>query len=426
MSGPEDQNETCASYSERVQRLIDKTPVVDIHTHTFDPAMGKLLLWGIDELLTYHYLVAEFFRMRPDMDCEAFFAMSKRAQADMIWHELFVLHTPVSEACRGVLTVIQRLGLDAGSTDLRAVRAYFDNLTVTNYVDTVFSAANIREVTMTNDPLDPGEAVFWEKGFERDARFHASLRLDSALIQWPSAVPRLRALGYDVSERLEKATFVEIRRYLEDWSRLMRARYMAISLPPSFRYPRADSSVTTLLRQTVLPVARENDLPLVMMIGVKRLTNPALQMAGDSVGKSDVATLENLALDYPRIRFAVTMLSRENAHELCVAARKFSNITPFGCWWFLNNPSLIREITSMRLETLGLSFIPQNSDARVLDQLIYKWEHSRRIIGKVLAEKYADLPRYIDDKTIQRDLHRLFSSPIPPVRQSCSVQIPTP
>ena len=29
----------------------------------------------------------------------------------------------------------------------------------------------------------------------------------------------------------------------------------------------------------------------------------------------------------------------------------------FGCWWFLNNPSLVEEITAMRLETLGLSFI---------------------------------------------------------------------
>ena len=85
------------------------------------------------------------------------------------------------------------------------------------------------------------------------------------------------------------------------------------------------------------------------------------------------------------------MLARENQHELCVAARKFGNLMVFGCWWFLNNPSLIEEIERMRFELLGTSFIPQHSDARVLDQLIYKWDHSRRIIGKVLADKYADL-----------------------------------
>ena len=38
------------------------TPVYDIHTHLYAPAFGDLLLWGIDDLLVYHYLVAEGFR----------------------------------------------------------------------------------------------------------------------------------------------------------------------------------------------------------------------------------------------------------------------------------------------------------------------------------------------------------------------------
>jgi hypothetical protein len=65
----------------------------------------------------------------------------------------------------------------------------------------------------------------------------------------------------------------------------------------------------------------------------------------------------------------------------------------FGCWWFMNNPSIIREITAQRLELLGLTMIPQHSDARVLDQLIYKWSHSRELITEVLAEKYYDIMR---------------------------------
>ena len=57
----------------------------------------------------------------------------------------------------------------------------------------------------------------------------------------------------------------------------------------------------------------------------------------------------------------------------------------------MNNPSLVDEITRERLELLGLSMIPQHSDARILDQLIYKWKHSRQIISKVLVDKYQDL-----------------------------------
>ena len=105
------------------------------------------------------------------------------------------------------------------------------------------------------------------------------------------------------------------------------------------------------------------------------------------------------------------MLSRENQHELCVLARKFRNLHIFGCWWFINVPSLIDETTRMRIEMLGLSFTPQHSDARVLDQLIYKWRHSRRIITDVLIEKYSDLAATgwtVTTAEIERDAKNLF------------------
>ena len=41
---------------------VDTQSITDIHTHLFSPPFGELLLWGIDELLTYHYLIAEVFR----------------------------------------------------------------------------------------------------------------------------------------------------------------------------------------------------------------------------------------------------------------------------------------------------------------------------------------------------------------------------
>ncbi len=126
-----------------------------------------------------------------------------------------------------------------------------------------------------------------------------------------------------------------------------------------------------------MPLLAERRLPWAMMIGSRRGVNPELRDAGDMGGQADVGSVINLCREFPSNKFMVTMLARENQHELCVAARKFGNLLPFGCWWFLNNPMLIEEITRMRLELLGSSFVPQHSDARILDQLIYKWEHSR-------------------------------------------------
>lgn len=404
-----------------VKEIIDKllaagrqkstVEFIDIHTHLFDPGMGSILSWGIDELLTYHYLVAEVFRARPDLVYDKFWKWPKHRQADLIWNELFVKRSPISEACRGVLTVLHSLELDPNTVRLDEIRKYFAAQNVRDHTDLVFKSAGVSKVYMTNDPLDTAERKCWQKGFKRDKRFLAALRLDSCLMSWPSGVPALKGLGYKVDSSLSGKTLSELRRYLNDWRRKMDAKYMAISLPPSFNYPVLGSPLTSLLAKAVIPVARDNRMPVAMMIGVKKLVNPDLLLAGDSVGRADLGVVERLACEFCDVRFMITTLARENVHELCVIARKFKNVLPFGCWWFLNNPELIREMTAMRLELLGLSFIPQHSDCRVLDQLIYKWKHSRVIIGDVLTRKYEDLVRAgrrVSEPDIKRDLAILF------------------
>jgi hypothetical protein len=261
---------------------------------------------------------------------------------------------------------------------------------VEEYVDRVFRVANVRDVIMTNDPFDAAEAAEWQRGAEVDKRFRGALRLDGLLNAWPQACETLRGWGYDVEPALGDRTTAEVRRFLTEWIDSLGAVYMAVSLPPIFAFPE-ESPRGRLIADCVLPVSREKNAPFALMIGVKKLINPDLRLAGDGVGKADIRVVENLCAAYPQNKFLVTMLARENQHELDVAARKFRNLMVFGCWWFLNNPSLVDEITRMRLELLGLSMIPQHSDARVLDQLIYKWIHSRRTIADALFDKYRDL-----------------------------------
>ena len=65
----------------------------------------------------------------------------------------------------------------------------------------------------------------------------------------------------------------------------------------------------------------------------------------------------------------------------------------------------------MRFELLGTSVIPQHSDARVLDQLLYKWSHSRKVIEDVLFGKYRDILAsgwQIEQQEIERDAADLF------------------
>ncbi len=372
-----------------IERVLATTPVVDIHTHLYDPLMDHLLLWGIDELLVYHYLAAEAFRYLREPP-EKFFALSRTEQAELIWRELFLAHSPVSEACRGVLTILHRFGLDARERDLPALRQWFQEWPLEAHVHRVLELARVARLYMTNSPFDDAERAIWQRGFLRDERFVSALRIDPLLLDWPGTALRLAEWGYNVGEGLSPQTLGEVRRFLADWTRRLEARYCMVSLPPEFVYPAA-TDTARLLEGAVLPHCRDFNQPLALMLGVRRHVNPRLRLAGDGVGRSDLCALVNLCDGFPENRFAVTVLSRENQHELCVVARKFRNLHVFGCWWFTNTPSLVEEITRMRLELLGLSFTPQHSDARVLEQLIYKFDHTRRVLVKVLAEKYGDL-----------------------------------
>jgi hypothetical protein len=392
-----------------VQEVVQKQPITDMHTHLYSPNMGNLLLWGVDALLTYHYLVAEVMRWS-DVPPAEFYDWPLEEQSAHIWQKLFIEHSPVSEAERGVLTSLKALGMNTATRDLAAYRAALAGVSAEAEVNRAMQLANLAHVVMTNDPFDDAERLYWEKGVQLHVGFHAALRIDPLLRGWAEAQPRLQGWGYRVTPDFSADSASEVRRFLHTWVKLMNPLYMAVSLPPTFRYP-DDSISSRVLDECILPVCREADIPFAMMIGSDRLVNPALKLAGDASGRADLSSVARLAREFPANKFFVTVLSRENQHELIVLARKFHNLMIFGCWWFMNNPVIIDDITRMRMEMLGTSFIPQHSDARVLEQVIYKWTHFRALFRRVLVDKYADLMAtgwQVERAEIERDVADLL------------------
>jgi hypothetical protein len=397
-------------FAAQVEQIVASTPIYDIHTHLYQPEFGELLLWGIDDLLVYHYLVAESFRYH-DLPYEKFWSLSKSAQADLIWEKLFLEHSPVSEACRGVLTTLQAFGLDVKKRELAALRKWFAAQPVDSHITQCMQLAGVRKICMTNSPFDDLERPVWERGVKRDERFTAALRIDPLVLSWAETAPKLAQWGYAVGANPSSGkTFSEVRRFLADWSKRIDAQYLMVSLPPDFAYP-ANTASASLIEHAILPHCRDFGLPFAVMPGVNRAVNPQLKLAGDGCALSDLSMLQNLCAQHPANKFLVTVLARENQHELCVLARKFRNLHIFGCWWFTNVPVLIDEITRMRVELLGLSFTPQHSDARVLEQIVYKWRHSRAIISRILVEKYTELGQTGWQTTtaeVERDVKDLF------------------
>src|SRR6266498_3193660 len=93
----------------RVEKIVANTPVFDIHTHLYDP----------------------------------FWALPRTRQTELIWNALFVQHSPLSEACRGVLTTLKLLGIDARKRDLPPLRRWFSKQSVEKHLTRCLELAKV-------------------------------------------------------------------------------------------------------------------------------------------------------------------------------------------------------------------------------------------------------------------------------------------
>jgi hypothetical protein len=419
-----------------VEQSMSNCQVIDLHTHLFPPEHDDLFLWGIDELLTYHYLVSEFFMIAPgEITTDIFFQKSKSEQADLVWEYLFVKRSPISEAQIGVLTTLRKLGLDhlIKKKEIGPIREWFQAQNPSLHAERVFDVSGVKYCVMTNIPFLEAETCKWIKSatakIENDAfrtndvipqtfnknHFRTALRID----------PLLKGDWGEISRCLEERglplTLSGARSFLIAWAKVYEAEYLMASTPELFGYretdvgPKGDGwpTATDLIDKVMIPVARQLNLPLAMKFGACRGMQPCLNPCGggDGVTVADTTPLKKMCQLYPDVKFLATFLSEVNQHEVCVMSQKFRNLHIYGCWWYLNNPSMIESITKMRLELLGTAFTSQHSDARVMDQIIYKWDHSRRVIAKTLIEQFSQLMKTgwvltIDD--VEKDVERLL------------------
>jgi len=98
------------------------------------------------------------------MSYEEYWSLSKEKRADAIWKALFVENTPLSEATRGVVFVLNAFKLPTDSTDLTVSRAFFREQKIDGHIKEVLRMSGVTRVVMTNDPLDLEEAPVWMNG----------------------------------------------------------------------------------------------------------------------------------------------------------------------------------------------------------------------------------------------------------------------
>jgi hypothetical protein len=391
-----------------VRKTVANVKIIDVHTHLFPFEFNSLFQSGLEDILTYHYLTSEYLssaKEPPDL----FYSHSKADQARKIWQYLFVSRSPISEAARGVVTLLMQLGIDFSEKSYEKVLVQFGEMQHNSeYVEEIFRMSNVEKLVMTNNPFDDEEWRFLCKHNWNTDMYLISIRMDDLFVARVPVEQRLQDRGYDIHFTENARCKNEFIRFLEDMARLWSPKYFSLSLGAQM----LDSLLENpWFSGAFLPWLAAKKIPLALMLGVRRRINPLYRLGGDGTGEVSLNSLETLLVRFPENKIMVTTLSRGSQHRLAVLGKIFPNLYVFGFWWFVNQDSLVSEILKMRIEMLGFNFIPQHSDARVLEQLIYKWGHFKVISSDVLIEYYAKLVNcgwYLSREEIKRDIDFLF------------------
>jgi len=392
-------NLTIDNLPDKLFNSINSTPIFDLHTHLFPPTHKGYFLLGLKNLLNYHYLIAELLTTT-NIKASIFYSYNDDKKASLVWEELFVRRTPISEACAGVLTILKQLNIEINNKNFDLLCDEYSQKIHSN--KNILELSNVSSLVMTNNPFDLDEWSLFHNSnnWDRDIYF-ASLRLDDLISDYEESLKKAKDQTIDSSEN----TLIS---YLEKCYLQSSPVYAAVSID-------ADSFNILLETSTwknILNWLQSKNLPLTLMLGVKRAVNKDFGLAGDGIGDINLKELSNLCNFFPKNKFLVTCLSLNDQHELTVLGRKHPNLRIFGFWWFMNQPSLIKQFLKMRIDMLGFSFIPQHSDARISDQLIYKWSHFKKILHPILLEYYQELINKnfpISEAILQRDINNLFS-----------------
>ena len=383
--------------SNKLLNIINSTPIFDLHTHLFPPKHDGYFLLGFKNLLNYHYLIAELLTAT-NIEASIFYSYNDEKKASIIWNELFEKRTPVSEACAGVLSILKELNIDINNKNFLSICDEYDNKIQSD--KNILDLSNVSSLVMTNNPFDLDEWSLFNTNDWDKKIYLASLRLDDLILDYEETLKKAK----DQTSNQENTIVA----YLEKCYFQSNPVYAAISLNLETFHTIFDDP----LWKDILVWLENKNLPLSLMLGVKRAVNKDFGLAGDGIGDINLKELSNLCNLFPKNKFLVTCLSLNDQHELTVLARKHPNLRIFGFWWFMNQPTIIKQILKMRIDMLGFSFIPQHSDARVSDQLIYKWSHFKKILHPILLEYYQDLLDKnfpISENILQRDIDNLLS-----------------
>jgi len=403
-----------------IYNALDSIVLIDPHTHidALNPASGSLA-----DILGYHYYTELAHSAGLDKSLIETPDITDRDKVQLLLSNLEPIQNTIQyswfiEMCQ------EFFGFDGNIIDGSNWESLYDTaqaqLDTDNWSKQVLERSRIEAVFLTNDFDDSLQ------GFDTNV-YIPCLRTDDLVFH---------LANQEVRNRLEAATntsldsITDLRQAvaaLFTHFKTNNAKACAISLPPSFSPSKiSDGQATTALEQilakggaaeasdiaamaswmfwTITEQCETHQLPFDLMIGVNRRVYPNGVFQGQDLYDSRVSLIQyqELLNAFPTVTFPISVLASVTNQELASYAWIFPNVVTHGHWWYSNTPAFIEHDTAARLEAVPQTKqIGYYSDMYKLEFALPKFRMYKRILSKVLAERYVIDRNWSEQRAIE-------------------------
>ena len=403
-----------------IYNALDSIVLIDPHTHidALNPASSSLA-----DILGYHYYTELAHSAGLDKSLIEAPDITDRDKVQLLLSNLEPIQNTIQyswfiEMCQ------EFFGFDGNIIDGSNWESLYDTaqaqLDTDKWSEQVLEQSRIEAVFLTNDFDDPLQ------GFDTNV-YIPCLRTDDLVFH---------LANQEVRDRLEAATNTSLNSIADlrqavaalfTHFKTNNAKACAISLPPSFRPSKiSDGQATTALEQilakgtgadashiaamaswmfwTITQQCESHQLPFDLMIGVNRRVYPNGVFQGQDLYDSRVSLIQyqELLNAFPTVTFPISVLASVTNQELASYAWIFPNVVTHGHWWYSNTPTFIEHDTAARLEAVPQTKqIGYYSDMYKLEFALPKFRMYKRILSKVLAERYVIDRNWSEQRAIE-------------------------
>ena len=403
-----------------IYNALDSIVLIDPHTHidALNPASSSLA-----DILGYHYYTELAHSAGLDKSLIEAPDITDRDKVQLLLSNLEPIQNTIQyswfiEMCQ------EFFGFEGTIIDGSNWESIYDaaqtQMNADNWSEQVLEKSGIEAVFLTNDFDDSLQ------GFDTNV-YIPCLRTDDLVFHLAKQ---------DVRDRLEVSTNTSLESITDlrhavatlfTHFKTNNAKACAISLPPSFSPStisdgRAKNALQQILTKgteadashieamarwmfwTITQQCETHHLPFDLMIGVNRRVYPTGVFQGQDLYDSRVSLIQYKELfnAFPTVTFPISVLASVTNQELASYAWIFPNVVTHGHWWYSNTPTFIEHDTAARLEAVPQTKqIGYYSDMYKLEFALPKFRMYKRILSKVLAERYVIDRNWSEQRAIE-------------------------